>query len=120
MASWQELKSRAEECFRAEDYASAATGYSAALAALRGQPGGSSSADEAKLLANRCAALQRLGDWDQAIADAKEACQLASGWEKGEGKLRKLPLPPPAAAGFRCTVPCCDFHSLAADLPTLS
>lgn len=80
--TWRELKSQAELCFKAEDYGAAAHGYSAALAALRMEDG--SALDQAKLLANRCAALQRLGDWEQAVADAKEAADLAPAWEKGK------------------------------------
>ena len=89
--SWSELKAQAEHCFNSADYIGAANGYSAALAALREQDG--AALDQAKLLANRCAALQRLGDWERAVSDAEEACDLAPTWEKGKLSLQPLRVP---------------------------
>lgn len=83
---WQDLKTHAEALFKAEDFAGAAHGYGAALAALSRQAKAAPD-DAAKLRANRCAALQRLGDWDAAIEDAEAACRLAPDWEKGWYRL---------------------------------
>lgn len=104
--AWQALKSEAEQRFKAEDYAAAANGYSSALAALRQQDG--TAEEQAKLLANRCAALQRLGDWDHAVKDALEACELAPNWEKGKLTRRRsrcLPLVCRRAFAFVLNLP---------------
>ncbi|PRW61266.1 DNAJ heat shock N-terminal domain-containing [Chlorella sorokiniana] len=85
MTTWQELKSQAELSFKSGDFNEAANGYTAALEALRRH--GGSVEDQAKIIANRCAALQRIGDWNQAVADAKEACDLAPKWEKAYYRL---------------------------------
>lgn len=83
-AAWEAAKATAEAAFKAGEFAAAAGGYQEALHMLSAASGGAPPAPEAsKLLSNQSAALQRLGDWQAAVACAQQACELTPAWEKG-------------------------------------
>ena len=84
-SAWQAAKSEAAERFSQQDWAAAATGYTRALALLReaGLGAPQEQEEEAKLMANRCAAYQGAGEWAAAVADARRAVDLLEQWDKG-------------------------------------
>ena len=82
--AWESVKATAEAAFKAGEFAAAAGGYQEALHVLSAASSGAPPpADAAKLLSNQSAALQRLGDWQAAVACAQQACELQPRWEKG-------------------------------------
>ena len=79
----QEAKSRGSAAYAAKDYALAVKCFGEAL----DRAGPSDDADLHVFYSNRCAALQQLNRWREALDDAEAVTSIKPGWAKGWARL---------------------------------